>query len=458
MKVSFFGAAGTVTGSRFLLQEDDRKILIDCGLFQGPREWKQKNWNEFPIPPASIDAVILTHAHIDHAGYLPRLIQMGFRGPVYCTPATAELLHLVLPDSGHLQEEDASYANKKGYGHHSPALPLYTEAQARETLNFIKQVDFYKQLPITHDLSFLFLRAGHILGSAMVEFKYKSKVVVFSGDVGRPSQFITKKPDHLKNVDYLVLESTYGNRLHQRVDVKQYLADIIKRTAARGGVLLVPAFAVGRTQELLYLLRLLEEERQVPQIPIYIDSPMAILAIPIYNRHQIDFSRDLKALTEKDNTPFLCHHIHVLKTVQESMSLNNINHPAVIISSSGMATGGRILHHLKRKIGDHRNTVLFIGFQAEGTKGRFLVEGANEIKIHGKNYAVHAGIEYMDALSCHADYQEQLEWLTSIEKSPQSVFLVHGEASASASLAEKVRDRFGWNVHLPAYLEDVELQ
>lgn len=457
MKVSFFGAAGTVTGSRFLLQEDGRKILVDCGLFQGPREWKQKNWDEFPITPSSIDAVILTHAHIDHAGYLPRLIQMGFRGPVYCTPATAELLTLVLPDSGHLQEEDASFANKKGYAHHSPALPLYTEEQARETLNYIRQVDFYKQLPITPDLSFSFLRAGHILGSAMVEFKYKSKVVVFSGDVGRPSQFITRKPDDLKNLDYLVLESTYGNRLHQKVDVKQYLAEIIKKTAARGGVLMVPAFAVGRTQELLYLLRLLEEEERVPQIPVYIDSPMAILAIPIYNRHQIDFSQDLKTLTKKDNTPFVTEHIHVLKSVQESMSLNNINHPAIIVSSSGMATGGRILHHLKRRIGESRNTVLFIGFQAEGTKGRFLVEGAKEIKIHGKNYAVHARIEYMDALSCHADYQEQLDWLTTIEKRPQSLFLVHGETSASASLAEKIRDRFGWKVHLPAYLEDVEM-
>jgi metallo-beta-lactamase family protein len=382
---------------------------------------------------------------------------MGFRGVIYCTPATAELLSLLLPDSGHLQEEDASYANKKAYGHHTPALPLYTEEQARETLNFLKPVDFYKEIALTPNFTFSFLRAGHILGSAMVEIKADSKTVVFSGDVGRPSQFITKKPDDLKNLDYLVLESTYGNRLHQRVDVKQYLADIIVKTAARGGMLLVPAFAVGRTQELLYLLRLLEEQSLVPRIPVYIDSPMAILAIPIYNRHQIDFSQELKTLTEKDDTPFVTDDIHVLKTVQESMTLNNINYPAIIISSSGMATGGRILHHLKRRIGNPQNTVLFIGFQAEGTKGRFLVDGAKEIKIHGKNYDVHCRVEYLDALSCHADYQEQLQWLTSIDTSPAGVFLVHGEVSARASLAEKIRNRFGWNVHLPAYLEEVEL-
>jgi metallo-beta-lactamase family protein len=457
MKISFLGAARHVAGSRFLVEESGVKILIDCGLFQGQREWKERNWAEFPVNPSSINAVILTHAHIDHSGYLPRLVKMGFHGPVYCTPATKELLGLMLPDSAHLQEEDARYANREKYTRHDPALPLYTLDDVNRALQQLRPLDFYKPQELTPGLSFSYLRAGHILGSAMVQLVHGADTVLFSGDVGRPSQFITKKPDDIQSADTLVLESTYGDRLHQRIDVLQRLKDIVKRTTSVGGTLLVPAFAIGRTQELLYLLRLLEERHEVPQVPVYIDSPMAIHALPIYDHNHVDFSKDLETLSRKDPTPFICHHIRALQTVQESMTLNEVTYPCIIISSSGMATGGRILHHLKRRVSDHRNTVLFIGYQAEGTKGRTLVDGAKEVKIHGQSFPVRAQIEYMDALSCHADYEEMLDWLTSIKKAPRMVYLVHGEEQASLSLAQKIKDRFGWNTHVPQYLESVEL-
>ena len=457
MKIHFFGATQTVTGSRFLVEEDGIKALVDCGLFQGPRQWKEQNWREFPVNPRSIDCIILTHAHIDHSGFLPRLMKLGFRGPVYCTPATAELLGLMLPDSGHLQEEDAFYANKKRFTKHDPALPLYTEQDAREVLSFLRPVDFYSKQPLTPDFSFTYRRAGHILGSAMIEIVTKKETVLFTGDLGRPVQYITKKPDEIHNADCIVLESTYGNRLHQRIDVRETLKEIIRRTAASGGTLLVPAFAIGRTQELLFLLRQLQERNEIPELPVYIDSPMAIHSLPIYNRYPIDASIELEALTRRDSTPFLYPPIQALETVEQSMTLNKINYPSVIVSSSGMATGGRILHHLKRRIDDHRNTVLFIGFQAEGTKGRFLVDGAQEIKIHGQFYKVRAQIEYMDALSCHADYEELLQWLGQFRNVPRSIFLVHGEQSASAGLADRIRERFGWNVHVPAFLDHVEV-
>ena len=457
MKITFLGATRTVTGSKYLIEEKNLRLLVDCGLFQGPRTWKERNWSEFPIDPRSVNAIILTHAHIDHTGFLPRFLKIGFNGPVYCTPATAELLGLMLPDAGHLQEEDAAFANKKKYTKHEPALPLYTEQDARDALKMLHPVDFYTDLSLAPGLKASFLRAGHILGSAMVKFQDDTKVVVFSGDVGRPSQYITKKPDALPATDFLILESTYGNRLHQKIDVQQRLADIINRTAAGGGQVVVPAFAIGRTQELLYILRVLQAKKAIPRLPVFVDSPMAIHAIPIYDRYLNDASKDLVKLSKEDNTPFVNDQITALETVEQSMTLNNMTYPAIIISSSGMATGGRILHHLKRRISDHRNTVLFIGFQAQGTKGRFLVDGASEIRIHGKSYPVRAQIEYFDALSCHADYEEMLQWLTSIQKPPRAVYLVHGEEEAGKSMAEKISARFDWNAVVPTYLETVDL-
>jgi metallo-beta-lactamase family protein len=459
MKITFLGATQTVTGSRFLVEEDGVRALIDCGLFQGPRIWKERNWETPPIDPATIDCIILTHAHIDHCGFLPRYVRFGFKGPVYCTAATAELLELMLPDAGHLQEEDAEFANKHKQTRHAPALPLYTEDDAWRSVKLTRVVDFYQKFELSPNLSFSFLRAGHILGSGMVELKNKTTgiQVLFSGDLGRPVQYITKKPDDVQYADYLILESTYGNRLHEQVDVKLKLTEIIKQTAARGGVLLVPAFAIGRTQELLFILRILEEAHEVPKLPVWIDSPMAIKALPIYHRHEIDFSAELQKVAVNDSTPFICHHIHSAQSVQESKKLNAINYPAIIISASGMATGGRILHHLKHRIEDHRNTILFIGFQAQGTKGRFLVDGAEEIRIHKQNFRVKARIEYMDGLSAHADYEEILQWLSSFKKPPRKVFLTHGEEQASLSLAEKIRERYRWNVEVPSYCDSVDL-
>jgi metallo-beta-lactamase family protein len=456
MKITFCGAAQTVTGSRFLI-DNGKKVLIDCGLFQGPRIWKERNWADLPFDPAQVDTVVLTHAHIDHSGFLPRLVKLGFHGRIICTPSTADLLSLLLPDSARIQEEDASFANKKKYTRHDPALPLYTEHDASNTLRLLQPVDFYKNIQFSNRLAFRFLRAGHILGSAMIEVHHEDRTCVFTGDLGRPSQFIINRPDSIRSTDHLVLESTYGNRLHQRVNVKDRLAEIINRTVSNGGTLLVPAFAIGRTQELLFLLRDLFETRRIPTLPIFVDSPMAIDAIAIYTRHRSDSSKELKDLHKRDNTPFEWDHLRALRSVEESMTLNTMTQPSIIISASGMATAGRILHHLKRRIGDHRNTVLFIGFQAEGTKGRLLVEGIEEIKIHGKEYRVAAKIEYLDALSCHADYEEILQWLQTIEHPPAKVFLVHGEKTASESLAAKIRDSYGWNVHVPHYLETVEL-
>lgn len=460
MKITFLGATQTVTGSRFLIEENDMRVLVDCGLFQGQRLWKERNWAEPLVDPASVHCIILTHAHIDHSGFLPRYAKLGFKGPVYCTPATAELLELMLPDAGHLQEEDAAFANRHKQSRHDPALPLYTEDDARRSLKLIHIVDFYSGFELSPNFSFSFLRAGHILGSGMVEFTNRKTAlkVLFSGDLGRPVQFITKKPDDVENADYLILESTYGNRLHEKVDVRKRLAGIIQQTAARGGVLLVPAFAIGRTQELLFILRTLEEAQKVPKLPVWIDSPMAIHAMPIYHRHDIDFSVELQKIAVNDTTPFICHHIHSAQSVEESKRLNKINYPAIIISASGMATGGRILHHLKQRIEDPKNTVLFIGFQAQGTKGRFLVDGAQEIEIHKQFYRVQARIEYMDGLSAHADYEEILQWLSSFKKPPRKVFLIHGEEEASQSMAGKIRSRYNWDVYVPTYRESVSLE
>jgi metallo-beta-lactamase family protein len=460
MRISFLGATQTVTGSRFLVEEDGFRVLIDCGLFQGPRHLKERNWAEQPVDPSSVDCIILTHAHIDHAGFLPRYYKLGFKGPVYSTPATAELAELMLPDSGHLQEEDAFFANKHKHTRHDPALPLYTEQDALDTLRLFQPVEFYTPFQLSKNLSFQFLRAGHILGSGMVQLVEKDPKLqlLFSGDLGRPVQYITKKPDEVENADYLILESTYGNRKHQDGDMREAIAEVIRQTAARGGVLLVPAFSIGRTQELLFILRTLEEAREVPKLPVWIDSPMAIHAMPIYHRHDIDFSAELEKIAVIDPTPFICHHIHAAQSVQESKELNKITYPAIIISASGMATGGRVLHHLKQRIGDHRNTILFIGFQAQGTKGRLLVDGIPELKLHGQHYRVRAQIVYMDGLSAHADYEEMLEWLSYFKKPPKKVFLVHGEEEASFAMASKIQNQLHWNVHVPAYNESVDLE
>jgi metallo-beta-lactamase family protein len=451
--IQFLGAAGTVTGSRHLLETAGRRYLIDCGLFQGSHTLEEQNWAQFPILPDQIDAVLLTHTHVDHTGFLPRLVCEGFRGPVYATEATCALLKIVLPDSAHLQEQEAIYANKKGYSRHKPALPLYTIADAEQVLNMLQPIAFH--LPLNLDgISVTWRPAGHILGSAFLQVEVedhgKPTRIVFSGDLGRYGGEVMKDPHPLEQADYVVVESTYGDRLHSEEPIEDVLERIVQDVISRSGVLLIPAFAIGRTQKVLFHFRRLQERGRIPNLPVYVDSPMAIDASAIYQKFGDDHSLDPNLLMDNDKSPLSTKDTRFVRDVEISKELNTLPGPAVIISASGMCNGGRILHHLKWRLPDRRNTVLFVGYQAEGTRGRFLLEGAREITIHGEKVQVHARIERVDALSSHADRKEILHWLSGINKPPQNTFIVHGEPQASQTLAEHIRTDLGWNTIIPS--------
>jgi len=452
--LTFLGGTGTVTGSKFLLKTHGQKWLVDCGLFQGKKEFRQKNWEDFPVPPNQIDVVFLTHAHIDHSGYLPRIARFGFSGRVVCTHGTRELCGIMLRDSAHLQEEDAEWANKKGYSKHKPALPLYTTEDAEKALSLFDSVN-YGQGRVMEDtpVRVKFKDAGHILGSSFVEFKTESgeisRKILFSGDIGRPAQPILKDPTQIFDVDILVLESTYGDRLHKDTEPVENLKRVINETVERGGVLVIPAFAVGRTQALLYLLRELEEEGDIPSLPVYMDSPMAINTSEVFRKHIAEF--DLVARVESLEGKKIFHpkQLHICRSREESMRINEVAGGAIIISASGMASGGRILHHLEQRLPDSKNTVLIIGYQAIGTRGRALQEGNSTVRIHGKDVPVKARVASIDGFSAHADYNEILAWLMGFNKAPEAVYIVHGDEEASQSMAEKIKDRFGWNVVVP---------
>lgn len=450
--LSFLGAAGTVTGSRFLLEVKNRQYLIDCGLFQGGRSEKALNWEPFPVAPDRIDAVLLTHAHIDHVGYLPRLVRQGFRGPVYATQATEALLQIVLPDSAHLQEQDAIYANKKGYSRHKPALPLYTAADAEETLKLIQGVPFDRALALD-GLNISWHPAGHILGSAILNVQVSnggdSRRVVFSGDLGRYASEVMRPPTSLSDADVLLIESTYGDRLHSDEPVQQVLAEALDYITQNGGILLVPAFAVGRTQEVLYHIRQLQEKGRVPDLPIFVDSPMAVDVSHIYCRFGDDHNLDINLLMDEKECPLQCRDTRFVRDVEESKMLNTRPGPAVIISASGMVNGGRIMHHLKWRLPDKRNALLFVGYQAEGTKGRLLLEGAKRIRIHGEEFPVRARIFQAHALSAHADRDEIMRWLGGFSRPPRRAFVVHGEPKSSQALAEYIRRHLGWETSVP---------
>ncbi|MFH1069894.1 MAG: MBL fold metallo-hydrolase, partial [Candidatus Glassbacteria bacterium] len=383
-RLTFFGATGTVTGSRFLLEAGERHYLIDCGLFQGVKENRLRNWEPFPFPPDRIDKVFLTHAHIDHTGYLPRLWKEGFRGQVYCTHATAELCDILLRDSAHLHEEDARWANKKGYSKHSPALPLYTVEDAEQSLELFSPLYYGEHLELGDNLRVKLKDAGHILGSSFVDLKRtangSSRKIFFCGDFGRPERPVLSDPVQAYNVDYLVLESTYGNRLHENVDQKEGLARVVRESVRRGGVLLVPAFSVGRSQTLLYLLRELEEEGGIRPLPVYLDSPMSINATAVFEKHIPDLDLAARVLTLQGKKIFQVKQLHYCRTVGESKAVNEIDGKAVIISANGMVTGGRILHHMVQRLPHAENTILFIGYQAEGTRGRLLADGAKSVR------------------------------------------------------------------------------
>lgn len=460
-KLTFLGATGTVTGSRYSLELANEKMLIDCGLFQGLKENRMKNWDPFPVNPSDFNRVVLTHAHIDHTGYLPRFCKDGFRGRVNSTNATFDFCKILLLDSAHLQEEDAYFANKQGFSKHDPALPLYTIRDAEWALAFFSPFNYGENIELDGGIRLKFRDAGHILGSSFVDIKTtdgtKQRKILFSGDLGRPGLPILHEPVQPYNVDYLVLESTYGNRLHDAISPHDELARVINESIKRGGVLIIPSFAVGRTQTILYEIRELEEMGKIPSIPVYVDSPMAIEAMEIFEDKISDLNLKSRIETIEGKRIIRPKNLTLVKTRNESKELNKIKERAIIISSSGMATGGRILHHLANRIYEPSNTILFIGYQAEGTRGKTILDGASTVRLHGQDFDVKAKIESITGYSGHADYNEILAWLMGFNRAPERIFITHGEPEASQALAEKIRSRFGWKVEVPAFGESVEL-
>jgi metallo-beta-lactamase family protein len=456
--IHFLGAAGTVTGSKFLLEHEDRRVLIDCGLFQGKKELRRLNWEPLPVPVSSLDAIVLTHAHIDHTGGLPRVVRDGYNGPVYCTPGTRDLSALLLPDSAYLQEEEARYANKEHFSKHQPALPLYAVADAERAVRLMETFGYERTKEILPGITLTFYRAGHILGSAVCSFELKStgQRVVFSGDLGRYNAPILRDPEKVSSATTLVVESTYGDREHGETRPEEALRNAVKRAYDRRGMVVIPAFAVGRTQELLYHLRNLEEAGRIPEMDVFVDSPMACDATPIYLAHLEEHDLAMRSLLERGRTPLATRRTRFVTSPNESKRLNMIEGPGIIISASGMATGGRVLHHLKYRLPDPRNTVLFVGYQSEGTRGRRLLDGEKELKIHGQMIPVEADIRVVSGFSAHADWTETLRWMEGFEPPPRQTLLVHGEPSALQALKNRVEAR-GWRATVPRYLEQVEL-
>lgn len=459
-KLTFLGAAGTVTGSKHLVEAGGKRLLVDCGLFQGEREVRQRNWENLPIDPASIDWVILTHAHLDHTGYLPRLVSAGFRGPILANAATTELCGLLLRDSAHLQEEDALYAAKRGYSRHKPPLPLYTVEEAETALSRFQEIPRKGPYRISPEFGVRLYDAGHILGSSIIELEItengKSTVVVFTGDLGRYNQPILKDPEPVHRADYLVCESTYGDRVHPTDSRNEQLADAVNRAVKRRGVIVVPAFAVGRTQTLLYILRQLEEEKRIPRLPTFLDSPMAIRVTDLYEKHHEDHDLIFRK-EEAHGDPLNGGEVHMTRTVEESKKINAMKSPCIILSASGMATGGRVVHHLLQRLPDRRNLVMMVGYQAQGTPGRALLDGVRSLHLHGEEVAVRAEVVDLPQFSAHADCAEMERWLGNFEANPKHVFLVHGEPAGAMALEHTLEEKFHWPVSTAEYRQEVEL-
>jgi metallo-beta-lactamase family protein len=450
-RLTFLGAVGTVTGSKYLLEIADRKYLIDCGLFQGLKQLRQRNWSALPVNPADIDAVLLTHAHIDHSGYLPLLVKNGFRGPILATAPTCDLCNILLPDSGHLQERDADFANRHGFSKHKPAKPLYTQQDAEDALKQFEPRAFDSTFNVAPNVSVRFLHAGHILGAAIIELTIAGKKIIFSGDLGRPGSATMVDPAVIREADYVVVESTYGNRLHEKHDAEELIADVVNRTAKRGGTILIPAFAVGRAQSLLFHVDNLKRDGRIADLPVFLDSPMAIDASDIFCR----YLKDHRLTAAQCYTS--CGVAVYTRSVEESKALDANPMPKIIISASGMATGGRILHHLKRYASDERNTVLFTGFQAAGTRGAAMTAGVQSVKIHGEQIPVRAEVKNLHMLSAHADADEILSWLRNLERAPSMTFVTHGEPDASEALRKRITEELNWPCSTPLYEERVEL-
>jgi metallo-beta-lactamase family protein len=450
--LGFMGATGTVTGSRYLVESGKTRVLVDCGLFQGYKQLRLRNWASFPVPPASLDAVILTHAHLDHSGYLPRLVKAGFRGPIYCTAATRALSEVMLADSGRLQEEEASYASRKHSSRHRDPQPLYTEADASACMTSFAVREFESSVAVTRDVSFSLLPAGHLLGAAQVRMNVGGRILHFSGDLGRDDDILLNPPAPLRESDVLVCESTYGNRLHPAIDVADELAATINRVAGRGGVMLIPAFAVGRTQELLLHLEKLRRHGRIPDLPVFVNSPMAQAATEIHEHF-----RGAHRLTS-EQCRRMCEFATPVRTVEDSRALNLQSGPMIIISASGMLTGGRVLHHVMAFGSDPRNAILLAGFQAAGTRGARLVRGERTLRIFGRDIPINAEVIELEGLSAHADRDGLMRWLRGAERRPEIVYVTHGEPDASDALRYSIEHELGWAARVPEQLETVSLK
>jgi metallo-beta-lactamase family protein len=451
MRIAFFGATQTVTGSRYLLTCGSRQLLVDCGLFQGYKHLRLKNWARLPFNVRELDGVILTHAHLDHSGFLPVLIKQGYRGPVYATPATIELCRILFPDSGHLQEEQAEFANRHGFSRHSPALPLYTEADAVNALERLSPVDFEHPWAVGSDVSVRFTRAGHLSGAASVRVEHGSRSILFSGDLGRPHDPLMLPPAAPERADCVVIESTYGDRVHGSCDPQLQLRDHIRRVHERRGVIVVPTFAVGRAQLLLLLIARLKLAQEIPDLPVYLDSPMAIDATEMLLRFRSEHRlSEFEALA-------IGQVATLTRTPDQSRALDALREPAIILSASGMATGGRVLHHLKVFGTDSRNLILFAGFQAGGTRGAALVGGARDVRIHGQSYPVRAEVAQLESASAHADANELIGWLKQMDGNPRQIFVTHGEAAASDALRRRIQTELGCQATVPEYRDAVDL-
>lgn len=459
-KLTFFGAAGSVTGSKYLVEANGKRLLVDCGLFQGNKELNQRNWTNLSIDAKTIDAVVLTHAHLDHCGWLPRLMKQGFAGPIFANSATRELCAIVLADSGRIQEEDAAHAEKHGYSSHKPALPLYTEQDAMNVMQQFKENPRTDPFQPVAGFTVKQHDAGHILGSASLELTInengKQTVVLFSGDVGRYDQPVLNDPAVPPRADVVLCESTYGDRVHPKDSILDALADGVNRVAKRGGVIVVPSFAIGRTQLLMYLLRELQDQKRIPDIPVYVDSPMAISVTSLYVAHHEDHNKKLLQ-EEVTGDPFATHTVHMTRTPDQSKAINQIHSPCIIISASGMATGGRVLHHLTQRLPDPKNAVMLVGFQGEGTLGRALEDGIKTAHIYGQSVPVAAEIIDMKELSAHAGQDELLRWLSGLPTPPRQVYLTHGEPPAANALQQQIQAKFKWKVDVAQYLQTVDL-